>query len=257
VAIVSVRPQVLASLARGPASADPELLNTLREGGATPFVFIPNAQVDARPPATQAQVPSTRVVWPLLSLIVVVGAGVAIAVGMKDANYLVPAAAVSGVSLFAGIYAGAQVIERLLEPLSHWLLSTQGDESKYAAAVGAADTAVTTWQTDPTPATKKAAEDEMLAMATAKKKIDEMKDDRAAVYWAIASVAGMLASGFMHIYLLKLIGITTTHAWDVFATGLIVGSGTKPVHDLVTKLSASSSSAGDSGGTTTSLASGS
>jgi hypothetical protein len=67
----------------------------------------------------------------------------------------------------------------------------------------------------------------------------------------------MLASGFMHIYLLKLIGITTTHAWDVFATGLIVGSGTKPVHDLVTKLSASSSSAGDSGGTTTSLASGS
>lgn len=150
--------------------------------------------------------------------------------------------------MFAGIYAGAQAIERFLEPLSHWLLSTEDTESKYGEAVEAADKAVTLWLADSSEGNKTAVETAMKDMATKKNAIDERKDDRAAIFWAIASVAGMLAAAQFNLFLLKLIGVTATYSWDVFATGLVLGGGTKPLHELIGKLSASSGSSEQSGG---------
>jgi hypothetical protein len=188
----------------------------------------------------------------LTSLLSVALGGVIISLALKDGRYTeATAAAVAGVSVFAGIYAAAQALERLLEPLSHWFLSTEGEESTYSSAGSEADAAVAAWMAKPSDETKAAAETEMAAMAAAKAKIDEKKDDRAAAFWAIATVSGMLVSGFLHLYLLKLIGVSTTHGWDVFATGLVIGSGTKPLHDLITKISSKSEDSATSGSTTT------
>lgn len=249
-AIVSIKPQVVGrviDLSRGSGadlvdSVAGEVRRVLRGAPEeVPADLLPKAQISPK---------TMRMVWPLISLLSVVVSGVIIAQVMKDSTYAAAAAAVTGLSVFAGIYAAAQALERFLEPLSHWFLSTHDDENAYVEAVAAADKAVAAWMAKPSDDTKKVAEDAMEAMAKAKTKIDERKDDRAAAYWGIATIAGMLVSGFFHLYLLKLIGVSTTHGWDVVATGLIIGSGTKPLHDLITKIT-KSSSASESGGETT------
>jgi hypothetical protein len=251
VAIVSIKPQVagrIIDLSRGTAgdvvdAVAGEVRRAIRGRGEEELAnLLPKPQTSAK---------KQRILWPLISLAAVVLSGVIIGQVMKDSNYAAVAAAVTGLTVFAGIYAAAQALERFLEPLSHWFLSTQDDENSYAEAVAAADTAVAAWMADPSDATKDAAEKAMEAMAKAKTKIDELKDDRAAAYWGIATIAGMLVSGFFHLYLLKLIGVTTTHGWDVVATGLIIGSGTKPLHDLISKITKSSTDSESGGATTT------
>ncbi len=247
--IVSIRADV-AARAHAEARAGGDLLGAMTEV-ARSLQNAPTESGAASPPRAQTSAASPRRFWPLVSLVVVVAAGFVIGQVMKDAKYAHAAAAVTGVSVFAGIYAAAQGIERFLEPVSHWLLPTTGTDKGYEDAVVAADEAITTWQSDPSAETKDEAERKMGAMATAKTKVDERRDDRAAVYWAIASIVGMAASGFFHIYLLRLIGVVTTHGWDVFATGVIVGSGTKPVHDVITRVSGASTSDGSGGSATT------
>jgi hypothetical protein len=205
----------------------------------------------AGPPAAQTSTKSRRIGWPAVSLGAVVVAAIVLGQVMKDAKYGQAAAAVAGLSVFAGLYAAAQGLERFLEPVSHWFLSTETDENAYSGAVSAADDAVAAWVANPTAATKDAAEKKMKAMAEAKGTVDDRRDDRAAAYWALASIAGMTISGFFHLYLLSLVGVTTTHGWDVAATGIIVRSGTKPLHDLITNMSSGGSSDESSGGSTT------
>jgi hypothetical protein len=139
---------------------------------------------------------------------------------------------VAGVSVLAGIYAGSQAIERLLEPFSHWLLPAEDTEKSYGEAVEEADKKVAEWASDTGNAAKREdAEAAMRVMAKRKNAVDERKEDRAAVLWGIASVVGMVASAQFGLFLLKLIGVSSSYGLDVFATGLILGGGTTPVHD--------------------------
>lgn len=211
-------------------------------------IRVQSTGAPAELPAAQSVKKTVRVVAPIIALALVAIAGWLIpnVLIKHGASYATAAAAVTGISVFAGIYAGAQAIERLLEPLSHWLLPTETSDDEYGKAVTAADKAVTAWLAEPTDATKQAIETAMNQMATKKNAIDELQDDRAVIFWAIASVVGILAAAQFNLFLLKLIGISTTYSWDVFATGLILGAGTKPLHELIGKLSSSSDSSGDS-----------
>jgi len=114
-------------------------------------------------------------------------------------------------ALFAGFYVAAQVIERLLEVVSPVL---------------------PLWSVPGTDEATKAA---------------HAKADRAALLLGVATVAGVLASCAFGLYFLAAVGIgveTTAHGsvstvprWiDVLATGLIIGAGTKPLHDLITNI---------------------
>jgi hypothetical protein len=48
----------------------------------------------------------------------------------------------------------------------------------------------------------------------------------------------MLVAAAMKLYLLNTVGITAGTPWEeILATGLIIGAGTKPLHDLVQMMS--------------------
>jgi hypothetical protein len=252
-AVVSVDSRVLAQIQSPVDSVGLRLGQSLaREGLDSLHAALTEAREAVAPPAAQAVPKKKRVGAPIIALLAVGGAGVAIPAWIDRGVYANAAVAVAGISVFAGIYAGAQVIERLLEPLSHWILPAEDSGEDYGTAVEEADNNIREWAANATNQGKKsAAEAAMETMAEKKNALDERKEDRAALFWAIASVVGMLASAQFGLFLLKLIGVSSSYAWDVFATGLILGSGSKPVHDLVTKVSKSSSAEASTGGSAT------
>ena len=108
----------------------------------------------------------------------------------KDANF----------ALLAGFYIGAQVIERLLEPI--------------AAVMPPWDPPGTT---DP-------------------EKLAHTRADRAAVMLGIATLAGVAVSCAFGLFFLETIKIEVSNTIDVLATGLVIGAGTKPLHDFISSL---------------------
>jgi hypothetical protein len=60
------------------------------------------------------------------------------------------------------------------------------------------------------------------------------------VAWAAATTLGMFASAQTGIYLLAMLVTKSTapQAVDILATGLVIGGGTKPLHDLITRVQA-------------------
>lgn len=253
VAIVAVNTRMLDQLQPQRGSVEGHLVQAVEfEAGHTLRFDHSEDPAPLPPPAAQAVAKSRGYIYPAVSLIGVALAGLLVPTLIDRGIYSSTAAAVTGISVFAGIYAVAQAIERLLEPLSHWLLSSETTDNAYGEAVEKADAGVTAWRSSPeNAATRDAAETAMKDMAKAKNSVDERKDDRAAIFWAIASVLGMLASAQFGLFLLKLIGVSSSYGWDVFATGLILGAGTKPLHDLITNLSSGSPTDSSGGGSTT------
>jgi len=95
-----------------------------------------------------------------------------------------------------------------------------------------------------------------LAAAT-QAKLDQRRADKAVAYWALASILGLLLSATLGMYLLHIVGlrgdgVATNGTWaagilsaagirhmiDLLVTGLAIGGGTKPLHDLVSNLQA-------------------
>ncbi|HKB51331.1 MAG TPA: hypothetical protein VKC63_07870 [Solirubrobacterales bacterium] len=114
-------------------------------------------------------------------------------------------------ALFAGFYAAAQVIERLLELVSPVLPF---------------------WEIpDPTTPGGAAAP---VQMATAK--AAQIKADRAAAAHGIAAVLGVAASCAFGLFFLQAVGFHASNTIDTFATGIIIAAGTKPLHDLISGL---------------------
>lgn len=107
---------------------------------------------------------------------------------------------VANFALFAGFYVAAQVIERLLEVVSP-LLPFWPPKADDDPAVQAAHT----------------------------------KADRAALTMGLATLAGVAASCGFGLYFLAAVGMgSVSHSIDAIVTGLTIGAGTKPLHDLIT-----------------------
>lgn len=85
------------------------------------------------------------------------------------------------------------------------------------------------------------AETKLKAASAAAEALSVRQLARTTVFWTIATCLGMLAAAAMDLYFLNTVGITKAKAWmEILATGLIIGGGTKPLHDLVTLISAKS-----------------
>ena len=88
------------------------------------------------------------------------------------------------------------------------------------------------------------ANNKMGALANATAINSKATAERKVVFWAVACVVGIVGAAALHLYLFATIGFSSAPpALDVFATGLVIGAGTKPLHDLTTLLSAQASSA--------------
>jgi hypothetical protein len=129
-----------------------------------------------------------------------------------------------GVSIFAALYIFAQSIERVLEPLSSFLDKTSAKLNKKAAVSALAS----------------AGDDEKFAK---KAGLAQVRRNRGVILWAIASFLAMVAAGGLGVFLLKAIGLgSAPAAVDILVTGLAIGSGTKPLHDLIANIQKSSAS---------------
>jgi hypothetical protein len=117
--------------------------------------------------------------------------------GATTREFKPPASDVNFV-LLAAFYAGAQVIERLMELVVP---------------------ALPAWPPGDSTGNVRAA---------------YVKADRAKVALGVATVAAVVVSAAFGLYFLKVLGIHATHTVDTIATGLIIGAGTKPLHDFIT-----------------------
>jgi hypothetical protein len=104
-------------------------------------------------------------------------------------------------------------------------------------------------------------------VAVAQAELNQRRADKAIVYWAFASILGILLSGLLGLYLLHIIGLkgdgiddrgawtaagwtwaSTRHLLDLLVTGLAIGGGTKPLHDLIGNLQEAKNDKKDPGG---------
>lgn len=149
-----------------------------------------------------------------------------------------PAKPVEGLTIFGVFFVAATALERLLEPLASLL----GNQTKKEAATAKEAAQKKTDLAGAVPGALNLRAD---AQAAAKDAADAQATDEVAVnnrkilFWALASILGIGASSSMKLYLLTTTGIAAPSRWmEVLATGLIVGGGTKPLHDLVELISA-------------------
>ena len=134
-------------------------------------------------------------------------AGVAIAAAMLLALFVDgrPAFQPAGdFTLFAGFYVAAQAIERVLEVLSLSPLPPNHGE-------------------DP----------------------DQARADKTALFAALSLLAGVGVSLAFGLYFMNAIGVvaTGTRSLDVLVTGLLLSGGTKTLHDLIARITASKETA--------------
>lgn len=149
-----------------------------------------------------------------------------------------PAAVLAeGVGLFALLYIAAQAIERILEPFSKL-------DPKKAELVKDRD--------DKAAAAQRGAQAK--PAADAQGSLDRWRANRAVLLWGAATVLGMFGSAAFGIYLLRLVvvpaaegGALPSLELDILVTGLAIGGGTKPLHDLISRIEKSKNAAADSG----------
>lgn len=214
-----------------------------------PTLPQPTAQPSAIPKvatATTSLIPD--VMWAFIAVAGVVVTAFAADALASDAGFPAqqPPAAVDGLVLFAVFYVAAQAIERLLEPFSSLLLPNQDKTKEADEAAAAARKAIAD--------AEKGTRDNEGDINAAKRKLDEaakqkaelaaLNGHRTILFWGVATALGIVASAGMKLYFLQRAGIpNSSRWWEILATGLIIGAGTKPLHDLIEFISSKKESA--------------
>jgi hypothetical protein len=143
--------------------------------------------------------------------------------------------------LLAVFYVVAQATERLIEPLlMQEAVAPQTDELK--AKVGEAKTALAVASgVGDSDAAEQAAD----AVKEAQDELTVATKQRAVIGWALASSFALIVCGLLGLGLIGSVSAVATESdfWrsvfsrvDVVVTGLAVGAGTKPLHDLITRI---------------------
>jgi hypothetical protein len=146
-----------------------------------------------------------------------------------------PPTTVSGVSIFAVAYLEAQFVERIVEPFS--VQGDKGDSQKKNPASKVAGQVFNfgRWREidnleNEEKKSKGLSDDRSVRLA-------ELKSQRMISIWGFSSFLAIILSYFT-FGLFKIIGITFPgdlfgHALDAILSGVIIGGGTKPLHDLI------------------------
>ena len=133
-------------------------------------------------------------------------------------------------SAFAALFVFAAAVERLVEPLTRFMPGRDA-QAAYERALADMDNGV--------PGAVHAA-------AYHKAAADSARASRGIIMWGIATLLATLLAAGAGFYLLRMIsadpGWNGVSRWvDALVTGLVVGSGTKPLHDLFTRVQGTSS----------------
>ncbi|MBT2449402.1 hypothetical protein J7F03_20360 [Streptomyces sp. ISL-43] len=150
-----------------------------------------------------------------------VGYGLAFWVHIANFDKVAPYRVAGNISTFAMLFVLALAIERLIQPFAPKLgpdsepVRLDLEEKKRTANTTSAE------------------------IRTAEKKLIEARNATALIAWGVASAIGFLLAASSNITLLRSILDASTMPWywlDLLLTGLVIGAGTKPLNDLVTRL---------------------
>jgi hypothetical protein len=121
-----------------------------------------------------------------------------------------------GIGAFAIFYLIAALVERVLEPFSGLLIFARTSDEQGATS--------TTRKTDLTESSDKT----------------QASTNGTIVMWAAATLLSTVACWYFGLSLFRAVGVTAGVAdWvALFVTALIIGSGTKPLHDVISNLQA-------------------
>lgn len=158
-----------------------------------------------------------------------------------------PPVPLEGLTIFAVFFVAAAALERLIEPVARLLgndkkVAAAGAKAEATAQVEAAaqlEAAAQRSAVEPDAAPRAAAATAVAAAAQAKAEEAVTTGNRAVALWALASIVGIYAAATTKLYLLTTVGVASpTRFQEVLATGLIIGGGTKPLHELVELMAA-------------------
>jgi len=169
-----------------------------------------------------------------------VGAAAAAAVGLDAWSDITLTVKGDDFIVLAVFYVVAQATERLIEPLlMNDAIAPQTDALK--TAVGKAKTELAVAARLGAPDGQQAAG----SVEGAQAQLTKAQKQRAVIGWALASSVALLACGALGLGLIGSVSTVTAESdtWksifsriDVVITGLAVGAGTKPLHDLITRI---------------------
>jgi hypothetical protein len=188
------------------------------------------------PPSSSS--PRVRTVSLSYLAVLVAGVGAWLLYTRTDPNPLI--LDVEGFSVFAPLYIAAQAIERFLEPLAALVNVTTSEKSTLMRA-RQHKARLEALPADDAQRTLAALEAADTQIAQAELALGQAKAERAIPLWAAASVLALLVCAILGLGLIEAIAkqrpssefIRTV---DVLLTGLAVGAGTKPLHDLIARI---------------------
>lgn len=197
------------------------LSGTAASSGATPPTDVSAPEVKASSPS-QGVAP---VVAAMAGAVFVVALGLAL--WARDADG-VQFTAQEGLSAFAVFYVAAQSAERFVEMLLPLL-------DKWAAFA----------KTDAKNAVEAAvAESQAMSAAEAQAKLDRITANRSAIAFAGTAAFGMILCAYLEADFLAVLGISfgdsptrVNSIVTLVITGLVLGGGSKGLHDLITNMS--------------------
>lgn len=158
------------------------------------------------------------------------------------------------VGFFAAFYVVAQAVERFLEPFANVLgvgdkekaekeKKTEQDNKKNAekeleiANLSFVSTQDVNEKTRVRQDIENATNARDQADSEIKKNEELLKKlgtNRAILYWGAASCFAVIASAGLNLQFLAVIGFSGHEPWvDTVVTGMVIGGGTKPLHDLI------------------------
>ena len=139
--------------------------------------------------------------------------------------------------MFATFYILAQIVERIIE-----LVSEVGYLGKHKTEIEKGKRKIEYYQKIIEKKLEKnpdinAIETESNEIEKIEKGKRDLEMCRIASLWLFASLLGIAVCWVANVGFFKTIGITeTVTSWDKLGSGLLVGSGTKPLHDLIAKI---------------------
>ncbi|GAA2554677.1 hypothetical protein GCM10010435_26480 [Winogradskya consettensis] len=130
-------------------------------------------------------------------------------------------------TVFAGLLVFAAAVERLLEPFARWMPGRAARAAVERARAYAVNQA------------GQLSHQDLVAVAEAEALAARSQAVRTVLLWGVATAVATVISSLCGFYVLHGIaaaGWDAVPVWaDALVTGVLVGSGTKPVHDLITR----------------------
>ncbi len=174
--------------------------------------------------------------------LVLMAAGIALGSGIEALVKPAPFIPRPGISLFAVFYIVAQALERLAEIIKLILpgigaAKVGQDKKTKSQAVAERNKTLAEIINKAQPAVRADLETAMKGLAEKQKTVNTVRANRTVLLWAINSAVASLAAGYFGLFLLQVVGMSRVPDFvDIAVTSLVLGGGTKPLHDLISNI---------------------